>query len=82
MLRHFDTGDMNDDRVICRPAFDLENFGDGLFIQRVGGKAVNRFRRQRDHFARAQRFRRAFHGGVETSAGVCVGRISAVTRYS
>ena len=50
--------------IVCRPAFDLENFCDGLFVQRVGGQAINRFRRQRDDFARAQQFRRAFHGGV------------------
>ena len=44
------------------PAFDLENFGDGFFIQRVGGEAINRFRRQRHDFAGAQQFRRAADG--------------------
>ena len=45
---------------LCRrPAFDLENFGDGLFVQRIGGEPINRFRRQRDDFAGAQQFRRA-----------------------
>ena len=35
---------------------------DGPSVQRVGREAVNRFRRQRGHFAGAQQFRRAFHG--------------------
>ena len=64
-FRHFDAGDVDDDRIVRRPAFDLENFGDGLFVQRVGGQAINRFRRQRDDFAGAQQFRRALHGGVK-----------------
>ena len=80
-LRHFNAGDMDDDRIVRRPAFDLENFCDGLFIQRVGGEAIDRFRRQRDHFAGAQQFRRAADG-LGKSAGVCVERISAVTPYS
>ena len=61
-LRHFIAGDVDDDGIVRRPAFDLENFGDGIFIQRVGGQAIDRFRRQRHDFARAQQFRRAADG--------------------
>ena len=53
---------MDDDGIVRRTALDLENFCDGLFVQRVGGEAINRFRRQRDDFARAQQFRRAEDG--------------------
>ncbi len=47
---------MNDDWIICRTAFDRENFRDGIFIQRICGEAINRFRRQRDDFAGAEQF--------------------------
>ena len=61
-FRHFIAGHVDDDGIVRRPAFDLENFGDGLFVQRVGGQAINRFRRQRHDFAGAQQFRRAADG--------------------
>ena len=56
---------MDDDWIVRRPSFDLENFCDGLCIQRVCGEAINRFRRQRDDFARAKQFRGAADGGAE-----------------
>ena len=54
---------MDDDGIVRGPAFDLENFTNGGGIQRIRGKAVNRFRRQRYHLAGAQPFCRPFHGG-------------------
>ena len=62
---HFDARDVNNNRIVRRPAFDLENFGDGFFVERIGGQAINRLRRQRHNFTRAQQFRRAFHGGIK-----------------
>jgi len=59
---HFIAGNVDDDGIVCRTALDLENFCDGSFIQRVCREAINRFRRQRDDFARAQKFRRAEDG--------------------
>ena len=58
-------GHVDDDGIVRRPAFDFENSGDGFCIQRIGGQAINRFRRQRHHFAGAQQFRRARDGGFE-----------------
>ena len=58
---HFDARDVDNNRIVRRPALDLENFCDRLYVQRVGGQAVNRFRRQRHDFAGAQQFRRAFY---------------------
>ena len=57
--------DVNDDGIVRRPAFDPENFCDRLSIQRIGGQAINRFRRQRNHFAGTQQVRRAGYGGLE-----------------
>ena len=64
-LRHGQAGDVDDDGIVRRAALDLENLGDGLFIQRVGGEAIDRFRRQRGDFASAQQIRRAADGGLE-----------------
>ena len=76
-LRHFVAGDMDDDGIVCRPAFDLKNFGDGLFIQRIGGQAIDRFGRQRDDFAGAQQFRRAPDGVLKKLRRVTLARTSA-----
>ena len=61
-LRHFIAGDVDDDGVVLRPAFDLENFCGGFFIQRIGSQAINSFRRQRDNFAGTKQFRRVQNG--------------------
>ncbi len=65
MFRHFDSSDVNDDWIIGRTPFDLENFGDGLRVQCVGGEAIDRFGRQRDDFPGAEQVRRALDGGGE-----------------
>ena len=49
---------MNDERVETRTSLCFENFGDRDWVQRIGGKSVNSFRRQRDRFAVAQQFNR------------------------
>ena len=54
--RHFVAGNVNEDGIVRGPAFDLENFCDRLFVQRVRGEAVNGFRRQRHNFTGAQQF--------------------------
>ena len=51
-------GKMNDERVETRTSLCFENFGDRDWVQRIGGKSVNSFRRQRDRFAVAQQFNR------------------------
>ena len=72
---------MNNDRIVCRPAFDLENFGDGLFVQCVGGQAIDRLRRQRHDFARAQQFRRLFYSGIKKRRRVCGQNFSGHTLF-
>jgi len=67
--------------IVGWTTFDLENFGDGVCVQRVGGEAVDRFRGQRDDFPGAEQIRRALDGAAN-SAGVCVDKTSAVTHYS
>ena len=62
---HVEAGDVDDDGIGCRPAFNFEDFGDGGFIERVGGEAVDRFCGKRNDLAGAEQFHRAFHGGGE-----------------
>ncbi|MPN13907.1 hypothetical protein SDC9_161233 [bioreactor metagenome] len=50
-------GDMEDQRVILRTAFGLENTGDGHGVQSVGPQAVNRLRRNGQQPAPAQDLR-------------------------
>ncbi len=61
---------MNDDGIVRGPAFDLKNFGDGFFIQRIGRKAINRLGRQRHHFTRTQQVGRAFYSGLKKCRGM------------
>ena len=56
---------MNDDGIVRRTALDFVNARDGARIERIGGQAVNRFRRQRDDLARVEDFRGALDGSVE-----------------
>jgi hypothetical protein len=58
---HFDARDMDNDRIVRRPAFDLENFCNGFFVESAGRQTIDRFRRQGHNFTGAQQFRRAFH---------------------
>src|SRR5437016_6295885 len=51
-------GLMNNERCETRPSLCSEKFGDRNRVQRVGGKSVNSFGRQRDHLAVAQQFNR------------------------
>ena len=62
---------MNDDWIVRRSSFDLENFCDGIFIQRVCREAINSFRRERDDFAGAEQFRRTADGFLKKSRRVC-----------
>ena len=64
-LGHFDARDVDNNRIVRRPAFDLENFGNGFFVKSVGREAIDRFRRQCHHFTSTQQFRRSFHGGIK-----------------
>ena len=45
-------GDMGDQRIEARPAFRLEDAGDGFAIGRVAGEAVDRLGRDRDDLDR------------------------------
>jgi hypothetical protein len=40
--------EMNDQRMILRPAFDSEDRLDRLFVRRVSSEAIDRFRGKRD----------------------------------
>ena len=53
---HLDPVDVNDDGVLCRPAFDCVDAFDRIGIQSVGGKPVHRFRGQSHHLASGQQF--------------------------
>ena len=52
-FRHFNRGDMNDERIELRASLGGENLCNGLFARGVGGKTVNRFRRHGDEPAHA-----------------------------
>ena len=49
---------MDDERIVWRTAFDLEDFPDGVEVQDVGSQPVDRFRRKRNETAGAQDIRR------------------------
>ena len=51
LARHRHARDMGDQRIEARPAFCLEDAGDGLAIGRVAGKAVDGLGRDRDDLA-------------------------------
>jgi hypothetical protein len=80
-FRHFDAATWTMIGLFAGRPLIWKILATAFFVQRIGGQAINRFRRQRHDFAGAQQFRRAFHGGGK-KRGVCVDRISAVTRYS
>ena len=67
---HFQTRDVDDDRVARRPAFDLENALHGPSIQRIGGQAINGFGWESDHLPGAQQVRRSTHCGLKEFRGV------------
>jgi hypothetical protein len=46
---------MNDQRIEAWSVFGFKDFCNTNCIQRVGGEAINRLRRQRDDFAFAQK---------------------------
>ena len=64
-FRHGHAGDMDDDGVVCRAPFNLEEALDGGRVQRVRRQAIDCFRRERHHLACAQQFRRAPHRRLE-----------------
>ena len=47
---------MHNQRIILRPAFGFKNFRHRVSVIGVGGKAVDRFGRNRDDLARAKQF--------------------------
>ena len=62
---HFDSNDMNNDGVVRRPPFDLENLCDGFFVKSICGEAIHRFGRQGDNVAGPKRFSRALDGRLK-----------------
>ncbi len=50
--------DVDDERVRGGPALQLEDLADGVGIRSGGAEAIDRFRRERDDLAFAQRFDR------------------------
>ena len=65
---------MGDQRIEARPAFGLEDAGDGLAIGRVAGEAVDGLGRDRDDFA-------GFEQRQRRSIASPVFRISATARF-
>src|SRR5437763_16059841 len=74
---------MHNERIETGTFFCLENFGDCVWIERIGRQSVNRFSRERDYFTIAQQFDRfrallrgndfRFHFGsfAASTASVC-----------
>ncbi len=53
---------MNNDGIICRTTLDLKNFGNGFFIQRVGGETIDGFSGECHNFTGAEQFDRTTNG--------------------
>ena len=55
LFQPFAIRQMNDQRIEAWSVFGFKDFCNTNCIQRVGGEAINRLRRQRDDFAFAQK---------------------------
>ena len=58
-------------RLLASADVFLENFRDGIFVESICCEAINRFGRQRDDFARAQKFRCAADSFLKKLRRVC-----------
>lgn len=62
MLRHRQARHMDNNRIVGRPAFNLENALDRPGIQRIGRQSIDCLCRQCDHLAGAEQFSGSLHG--------------------